>query len=176
MKNINLVASIAIVLSVASLSVHSQITKSNANIGGLNIITVNNSNFRYADNNIPIAIVFENTSEETIRILDGLSKKGNLPAFFSFEIINKNGDVVFKTRKAKIEIPKDSMSYIEIKKGEKHKVVFELQDLISLEFIKNKVVNFSNGEYKSVVTYNSQYGDNCFRGKIRSPDVWLVLD
>ncbi len=134
----------------------------------------------YSTYNIPISIVFENKGDEPTRILNIFDKKRILPIFFSIEIINKNGESIFSTRGGKVEIPRDSMLYIELKKGETHTVTFDLQDLISLEDLKKKLkdnaIDIKNSEYKVAVIYRNQYGDNCFKGKLRSPEVWLDVE
>lgn len=134
----------------------------------VNLQTISGTN--YSKENFPLVIVFENASESTIRILDAFSNTKALPVFFNFEIKDSNGTPIPVPGAGKISIAKNSENYIELEKGERHEITVNLKDIIpSTTQLKSDVYSIS-------VTYRNQYGNNCFKGQVKSNTIQVALN
>ncbi len=147
-----------------------QIVKSRNNNAGLklNLQTVTGTN--YCKENFPLVLSFENSSENTIRILDAFNDPKALPVFFGFEIKDSNGTPIALPGAGKISISKNSEKYIELEKGGKYEITINLKDIIP------QTTQLKNDVYSVSVTYRNQYGDNCFKGQIKSNVIQVVLN
>lgn len=116
----------------------------------------------YSAENMPINLVFRNTGDKTVRLLDVFSDSNANRVFFTIRIIDVNGTPVATIGGGKISLSKSSIKYIELEKGETLSVGLDVTDFLPSEY------SLKPGVYSISVAYYNQYGENCFKGKIES--------
>lgn len=124
----------------------------------------------YSTENIPLEIVFTNVSSYTINLLDAFDTSNKKRIFLTVTLRDGHESPFFTSGGGKISFSKNSMKYIELKKGEQTSVRINLIDYdLPHETLKA-------GLYSVLVTYRNQYGEDCFKGTVTSQPLNLVLN
>jgi len=123
---------------------------------------------RYTRTHIPLKVTFENTGDESLRILRQFEDPRTLPVFFEFEIKAVGGGMVQVPGAGKITPYRDSEKYVELKKGQTFEVRIDLARLIP------PAARMPAGLYDISVIYHNQYGTG-FKGRVASNSVRIKV-
>ncbi len=119
---------------------------------------------------LPAEVSFRNRTGDTVRILDLFDTGVSSRVFFSITWFDTNGTPVFSTGGGKISPSKASIKYVELKKDEEFLTKIKLR-----EFLPNKEP-LKSGLYEVQITYRNQYGEDCFKGRLESKKIRVVLN
>ena len=118
----------------------------------------------YLPFSIPLCIEFRNRSAAPIRILNQFEPT---PVFFSFDIVATDGTPVLVAGGGKIDFGPTAPSYLELSKDDAYSFEVDLGTLLSAPL--------QRGRYLISSTYHNQYGDNCFRGVVKSNTIPIEI-
>jgi hypothetical protein len=124
----------------------------------------------YLEEGIPVKIVFKNTNDNPIRILNAFDQPRALPVFFRFNVRDENGKSVSLPKGGKISLSENSIKYIELKKWEIFELSVNLRDIIPADTV------LKPGTYTVSVTYKNQYREDCFKGEIKGNTTQVSLN
>lgn len=116
----------------------------------------------YDPRNIRLGILFENVGPDSIKLLRHFQP---VPVFFSIHMTRSDRTPVSIPGAGKISFQKDSIEYLQLNKNEMFGPLINIADLI------HPIEEISEGDYELSVTYHNQYGEGCFRGKIKSNSI-----
>jgi hypothetical protein len=120
----------------------------------------------YSRRHIPLKITFENVGEEEIRLLQCFDP---LPVFFSFSLVAEDGTPVSLPGAGKIDFFEGSIRYVALSPGQIFSLEVDIAEIIVFP------EQLTPGNYSISVTYHNQYGENCFRGVLRSRPIHVHL-
>jgi hypothetical protein len=80
-----------------------------------------------------------------------------------------NGTPINTLGGGKISLSKDSMKYIELRKGKEYRVKLDLKDFLPEKY------SLKSGAYNVSVVYRNQYGEDCFKGSLETNTITLHL-
>ena len=123
----------------------------------------------YNSAHIPLKVTFENLSNKPIRILNAFNDPKVQFIFFRLSIRSSDGTPIPPVGGGKVSLTKQSYQYVVLNKGEKTEVVFDAAAELS------SGTKLRAGAYDFSVTYQNQYGDDCFQGKLDSNVVKITL-
>ncbi len=125
----------------------------------------------YTTDDVPLDIVFQNSSDAPLRILDVFDNPAAKRVFFNIVLKDAEGSSIdIGGGWGRIDMSPGYAKYTELKENETMKVRINLKDYqLPSERLKP-------GVYSISVTYRNQYGTNCFKGTLKSKlhDVVLV--
>jgi len=104
-----------------------------------------------------VVVKFSNTGKEDVRILKSFRP---FVVFFLFSIVAADGTPVNVRGGGKVSFREDSMKYLDLGCGEFFGLSVSLTDLLQIPL--------KTGVYSLSVTYSNQYGNGCFKGRIKS--------
>ena len=142
-----------ILMGVLNDSLHARETFQNDSVVN---IYVSSDKSTHRSNEVSIDIVFENLTDENIRILDCFDP---LPVFFSFNIKKEDGTYLDLPGAGKIAFSQGDLKYINVEPNESHTLHLDISN-----FIESYGTKFSKGKYEIQVHYHNQYGDDCIKG------------
>jgi hypothetical protein len=124
----------------------------------------------YTTEDIPLDIIFQNDSEEPVRILDVFDNPAAKRVFFNIVLKDAEGSSIdIGGGWGRIDMSPGYAKYTELNENETMKVRINLKDYqLPSERLKP-------GVYSISVTYRNQYGTNCFKGTLESELHDLVL-
>lgn len=123
----------------------------------------------YSTKNLPVNVIFRNTSDGAIRLLDVFDDSKLKSSFFVAKINDVNGTPIDTIGGGKISLSKDAMQYVVLKKDESHVVRLDLTNFLPGDF------KLRPGSYFVSVIYQNQYGEDCFKGKVESNAINLTI-
>jgi hypothetical protein len=118
---------------------------------------------------MPVKVVFQNTSDQTIRLLNIFDMVEERKVFFTVRITDMEGTPVDTIGGGKISLSKNSIKYIELGKGESMTVSLDLTEFLPGSQLPKP------GTYNVSITYQNQYGENCFKGRVESRPITLNI-
>ena len=118
----------------------------------------------YSQGHFPLRLTFVNRGNARVCILGHFLP---LPVFFSFDLVKEDGTPIILPGAGKIDFGRQSPPSIELEPGGTWSVVVDLGSLIAEEL--------PAGVYVVSATYHNQYGENCFRGYLRSNTIRINL-
>lgn len=124
----------------------------------------------YSSKILPINVVFRNTKDESIRLLDVFRDSKMKLSFFTVKITDANETPINTVGGGKISLSKDAMKYITLKREESYLVPLDLVDFLPTDG------RLQPGSYSVSVTYQNQYGEDCFKGKVESNTIILTIN
>ena len=104
-----------------------------------------------------VRIAFVNGGAEPVRLLGEFEP---LPVFFSFRLVKADGTPLGLSGGGKIDFGPGRPRYLELAPGAKHTIDADAGTLLSDDL--------EPGRYSLSVEYHNQYGEDCFRGTLRS--------
>jgi hypothetical protein len=118
---------------------------------------------------MPVKVVFQNTSDQTIRLLNIFDLVEERKMFFMVRITDMEGTPVDTIGGGKISLSKNAVKYLELGKNERMTVSLDLTDFLPAG------KPLKSGTYNVSITYQNQYGENCFKGKVESRPISLNI-
>lgn len=117
----------------------------------------------YTKERLPLKVTFVNAGGERLRLLKTFEP---ISAFFVFDLVSETGKRVVTTKED--ILPQPRPQYLDLSEGEKFSLQADLTKLLPPDF--------GRGKYKVSVTYENQYGENCFKGRVNSMPIDLVVE
>lgn len=115
---------------------------------------------------IVLNTVFENVSDDKVRILDSFDVQKNLPIWFQVQMVRLDGTPVSGVRGGgKINL-RGTLKYVTLKPGERFQLQLDIAKMMTERYV---------GDFKISLLYRNQYGQDCFKGVVNSNTLALSL-
>ena len=121
-----------------------------------------------ADSTDPLAlrVEFINQGENEIKLLKSFSNEKNLCIWFCLDVIDADGTPVLGIPSGGKISMRGNNNYVALSSKEGFSFVLNADKLIPL---------INKGEYKLKLLYNNQYGEECFKGELKSNTLDIVI-
>jgi hypothetical protein len=116
---------------------------------------------------VPVDLVFKNVSREEVRLLKRFEPEEDLPIWFSVHLSSADGTPVLGAKGGGKITLRGTLDYAIIKPGEE----FRLR-LDAAKFFESEI---PYGTYRANVAYHNQYGQDCFKGHLKSNSVTITI-
>jgi hypothetical protein len=113
-----------------------------------------------------LKVAFRNASKNPVRLLKYFDDTPNLPIWFQLHITSLEGTPVLGIQGGgKISI-RDPLDYVVIQPGKTFSVEMDVAKFVT---------GLHRGTYKVSMTYRNQYGEDCFRGELKSNTLEITV-
>lgn len=116
-----------------------------------------------------IEVIFRNASPQGIRILNAFDSIMKKRSFFSVTLADSNGEMFGPYGGGSISLTSKDFTYVEVNELSELRVVLDVRDLLP------KTNRLVPGLYRAQITYWNRYGTDCFRGKLESGYVEVLI-
>lgn len=166
-RGLTIAASIAVLISSLGLVIARVANRGEVSPVQLHISTLYDVDYNVS--HIPLKVTFENTSKGDVRILKAFKDPAVLPVFFRFGITASDGTPVATRGGGKVTLSPESYQYAVLKKGQKLEVIADVAQMIP------DSVKLKEGTYDVNLVYQNQYGTDCFKGRVESNTIQVLL-
>lgn len=126
-------------------------------------VAIESDSSTWSVNSAPVSVTFRNSGPNSFELLDLFDP---IPVFFGFQIVRSDGTPLQVPGAGKIHLgPAD---VIVLGAGETHTVELDIGSLLADAEIKSD-------SYTVSVTYQNQYGEGCFHGRVESNEVVVTI-
>ncbi len=114
------------------------------------------------DKDIPIDVVFRNVGDKPVRLLGIFDDLAAQRIIFHLKMTDSKGTPIETLGGGKISLSQDSIKYFTLGKDETYTVRLNLKDFLLENY------SLKSGSYDVTVIYFNQYGEDCFKGRLKS--------